>query len=294
VLTSMTGQGEAVVQSGDMSVQAELRSTNNRHFKLALRITDGYSVLEPQLERTVREAVRRGSVHLAVKIDRPAACQDLEINAAAVQSLCEQISALPGAEQLDFAAFLPAFLNLPGVIQNRAAGTVDLEAHWPVIETAVREAVRSMCQMRQTEGAAMHADLTDNLQQIGTLVDKVQSRSPQVAESYQQRLLERLNKILAEHSLTVEPADVVREVGLFVDRSDISEEVVRLRSHVALFTTEMDSPEAQGRKLDFLTQEMFRETNTIGSKANDSQISALVIEIKTCIERMREMIQNVE
>ena len=140
----------------------------------------------------------------------------------------------------------------------------------------------------------MQADLSENLRQIAQLLEKVQARSPEVSQGYQERLLERINRILNEHQLTVEPADVVREVGLFVDRSDISEETVRLKSHLELFAAEMDLPQAQGRKLDFLTQEMFREANTIGSKANDSQISALVIEIKTCIERMREMIQNVE
>ncbi|MFP6602433.1 MAG: DUF1732 domain-containing protein [Pirellulaceae bacterium] len=151
-----------------------------------------------------------------------------------------------------------------------------------------------MCEMRSEEGQAMAADLTDNLDRIASLVKDVQARAPAVANTYQQRLLDRLNKLLTEHALTVEPADVVREVGLFVDRSDISEETVRLSSHLELFSAEIKSPDAQGRKLDFLTQEMFREANTIGSKANDSHISALVIDIKTSIERMREMIQNVE
>jgi uncharacterized protein (TIGR00255 family) len=294
VLTSMTGQGEGVAQDDDLSVRAELRSTNNRHFKLSLRINDGYNSLETQLERAIKKHVRRGSVHLVVKIDRPASSDELQINEAAVRSLLDQLSTLPGADGIELPILLPALLGLPGVVQNNAATTVDLQKDWPIIESAVSKAASSMCEMRQQEGAAMHANLSENLQQIAELLGKVQARSPEVSISYQERLLERINKILAEHALTVEPADVVREVGLFVDRSDISEETVRLNSHLELFTAEMDLPQAQGRKLDFLTQEMFREANTIGSKANDSQISALVIEIKTCIERMREMIQNVE
>ena len=294
MLTSMTGQGEAVAQTDELSVRAELRSTNNRHFKLSLRINDGYSSLEPQLERTIKGKVRRGSVHLVVKIDRPAAPDQLQINEEALRSLCDQLSTLPGTDGIDLPTLLPALLTLPGVVQNSTTTTVDLEQDWPTIEAAVSEAAGCMSEMRQKEGAAMYADLSENLQQIANLLEKVQARSPEVSKGYQERLLERINRILNEHQLTVEPADVVREVGLFVDRSDISEETVRLKSHLELFTAEMDLPEAQGRKLDFLTQEMFREANTIGSKANDSQISALVIEIKTCIERMREMIQNVE
>ena len=294
MLSSMTGQGEAVTQGEELSVRAELRSTNNRYFKLSFKISDGYVSLEPRLERAIRQRVRRGSVHLSLKIDTPGKVNQLHVDEAALSSLCQQLADLPGSESLEMASLLPALLNLPGVVQTCDAETVDLEAQWPTIEAAVLGAVDSLCEMRRQEGDAMGADLSDNLQQIAALVEQVQARSPEVAEFYQQRLLDRLNKLLTEHALTVEPADVVREVGLFVDRSDISEEAVRLKSHLELFTAEMALPEAQGRKLDFLTQEMFREANTIGSKANDSQISALVIEIKACIERMREMIQNVE
>lgn len=294
MLTSMTGQGEAAVQTDHLSIRAELRSTNNRYFKLSVKLSDGYASLEPRLERAIRQHVRRGSVHLALKIDTLGNIDQLHVNEASLHQLHQQLTALPGAENVELSALLPALLTLPGVVQGSRGEPVDLEDNWPAIETALLDAVSRMCEMRQQEGQAMAVDLSENVQQIASLVEQVQSRCPQVAEYYQQRLLDRLNKLLTEHALTVEPADVVREVGLFVDRSDISEETVRLRSHLELFTTEMNLPEAQGRKLDFLTQEMFREANTIGSKANDSQISALVIEIKTCIERMREMIQNVE
>ena len=290
----MTGQGQATVQEDTLSVRAELRSTNNRYFKLSVKISDGYGALEPRLERSIRQHVRRGSVHLALKIDALGTVDQLQVNDTALALLHQQLTALPGAESIELSGLLPALLTLPGVVQTSRGDTVDREEHWPLIETALLEAISRMSDMRQQEGEAMAVDLEENLEQISTLVEQVQARSPQVAEFYQQRLLERLNKLLPEHALTVEPADVVREVGLFVDRSDISEEAVRLKSHLDLFTAEMNLPEAQGRKLDFLTQEMFREANTIGSKANDSQISALVIEIKTCIERMREMIQNVE
>ena len=122
----------------------------------------------------------------------------------------------------------------------------------------------------------------------------VERRAPQVVDAYRARLLERLQTLLADLGVQIQPADVVREVGIFAERSDISEEIVRLKSHLEQFAAVMAERESQGRKLDFVIQEMFRETNTIGSKANDAEIARHVIEMKSAIERMREMIQNVE
>jgi uncharacterized protein (TIGR00255 family) len=148
--------------------------------------------------------------------------------------------------------------------------------------------------MRQEEGAAMAADLTANARAIAAELSAVERRAPQVVEAYRARLLDRLKGLLADLGVQIQPADVVREVGIFAERSDISEEIVRLKSHLEQFATVMAERDSQGRKLDFVIQEMFRETNTIGSKANDAEIARHVIEMKTAIERMREMIQNVE
>ena len=127
-----------------------------------------------------------------------------------------------------------------------------------------------------------------------TCLDRIERRAPAVVEDYRTKLSDRLKRALADAQVPLDPADLIKEVGLFADRSDISEEIVRLRSHLDQFQATMKLPESAGRKLDFLTQEMFRETNTIGSKANDVEIAREVIEIKTAVERIREMIQNVE
>jgi uncharacterized protein (TIGR00255 family) len=140
----------------------------------------------------------------------------------------------------------------------------------------------------------MAADLRGNLQFLGEQLGLVSERAPQVVENYRERLTERVNHWLQSYQIQLQAGDVIREVGLFTERSDISEEIVRLRSHLEQFETFLKQEESAGRKLDFLTQEMFRETNTIGSKANDAIISRLVIEMKAAIERIREMIQNVE
>ena len=140
----------------------------------------------------------------------------------------------------------------------------------------------------------MATDLEGNCRSISTELTAVEVRAPLVVEGYRARLEERLRKVLEEYRVSLDPADVIREVSLFAERSDISEEIVRLRSHLDQVASTLALTESSGRKLDFLTQEMFRETNTIGSKANDVQISRHVIEMKSAIERIREMIQNVE
>ena len=140
----------------------------------------------------------------------------------------------------------------------------------------------------------MAADLDRNRQEIATELAQIESRAPLVVDGYRRRLTERINKLLGEFEISVQPADLIREVGLFAERSDISEEAVRLRSHLDQFAEIMQLDESSGRKLEFVTQEMFRETNTIGSKANDAEIGRHVIDIKAAIERIREMIQNVE
>ncbi len=140
----------------------------------------------------------------------------------------------------------------------------------------------------------MAADLRSNCLTIATELAEIERRAPLVAEGYRTRLTERLQSVLTEFQVSLNPADLIKEVSIFAERSDISEETVRLRSHLEQFDTIMELPESSGRKLEFLVQEMFREANTIGSKANDVQISRHVIDIKAAIERIREMIQNVE
>jgi uncharacterized protein (TIGR00255 family) len=148
--------------------------------------------------------------------------------------------------------------------------------------------------MRREEGAALAADLSSNAQAIGEHMERIAARAPLVAEDYKERLVERVNKALGVLDATVDPADLLREISIFSERSDISEEIVRLRSHLEQFNGLLSEEESSGRKLEFLTQEMFREINTIGSKSNDVSIARDVIDIKASIERIREQIQNVE
>lgn len=294
MLLSMTGHGEAHSHADGLSIVVELRTVNNRYFKLNLRLTDGYMPLESHVESLIRQQIRRGTIQASVQIDREARPEDYRLNQAVLVGYLKQLESALGSPIGRDAAQLAPLLTLPGVVHEPTAEFEELESQWPLIERVIHSALAELSKMRIEEGRSMAADLTSNLRAIAGELAKIETRAPLVVEGYRGRLTEKLNKLLAEVGVQSDLGDVVREVGLFAERTDISEEIVRLKSHLEQFTTVMAAEESQGRKLEFLTQEMFRETNTIGSKANDAEIARHVIEIKTAIERMREMIQNVE
>lgn len=289
----MTGQGSARLRRDGVAVSVEIRTVNSRYYKLALRVSEGYSALEPRIDDVVRRAIRRGTVQVDVRVEPEVAADQYRLNEDVLLSYFRQIHTLADRWQLDRSVRLESLLILPGVAVERLADS-DHDGCWPVLEETLTTALAQLARMRLDEGAAMAADLLVNCGAILEQIGEIEKRSPCVIDGYRQRLTERVNRLLGEYQVSVEPSDMVREVGLFAERSDISEELVRLRSHLDQFRDIMQAPDAEGRKLEFITQEMFREANTIGSKANDAEISRRVIEIKTAIERIREMIQNVE
>jgi uncharacterized protein (TIGR00255 family) len=290
----MTGHGEAHRHTDGVSVAVEVRTVNNRYLKFSFRATDGYQSLEPQVESLVRQHVRRGTIQVGLLIDREPSAEDYRLNEVVLKGYLAQLQRLMGKSDHDSSVPLAALLVLPGVVREPTAGLELIESQWPLIESVLAEALTNLTKMRTDEGRSMAADLTANARAIAAELTAVERRAPQVVDAYRSRLNDRLNKLLSELGVQIQPADIVREVGIFAERSDIAEEIVRLRSHLEQFDTVMATTESSGRKLEFLTQEMFRETNTIGSKANDAEIARHVIEMKSAIERMREMIQNVE
>ncbi len=290
----MTGHGEAHRHADGVSVAVEVRTVNNRYLKFSFRATEGYQSLEPQVESLVRRHVRRGTIQVGLVVDREPRAEDYRLNEVVLQGYLAQIERLVGQTKATEPVPIASLLALPGVVREPTAELELIEAQWPLIESVLMQALASLDTMRSDEGRTMAGDLTANARAIAAELAAVQRRAPQVVEAYRTRLADRLNKLLGELGVQIQPADIVREVGIFAERSDIAEEIVRLRSHLEQFDTVMATDESSGRKLEFLTQEMFRETNTIGSKANDAEIARHVIEMKSAIERMREMIQNVE
>jgi uncharacterized protein (TIGR00255 family) len=290
----MTGFGEAQVQNEGLTISVELRSVNHRYLKVSVRSGEGYGSIEPQIEKLVRNVVRRGTVYVNLRIQREQSPNDFAVNTdvldayqAKLQAWCETV----GREER---VPIESLLSLPGVVSDKSKNSVDLEEDWPPVEQALNVALESFNTMREEEGQAMKVDFEENLAAIAKHLAEIEKLAPLVVEAYSKRLKERLDSILDQYNLQVEPADFLKEVALYAERGDIAEEVVRLKSHLEQFSQVMDFKESSGRKLEFLTQEMFRETNTIGSKSNDIEIARHVIEIKSAVERMREMVQNVE
>jgi uncharacterized protein (TIGR00255 family) len=290
----MTGHGEAHVRENGVSVAVEVRTINSRYFKLSVRAGEGYGSLETPIENIVRKHVRRGTIQVNVRIDREASADDYKLNTAVLAGYRSQLESLKTELHLLDALPLESLLALPGVVDERAAKNLDAESDWPLIERTLTAALENLARMRSEEGRAMTADLTANCEVISRELAAIEILAPKTVEAYRKRLGERLTALLTPYDVTIGAADIVREVGIFAERADISEEIVRLKSHLGQFDTYVDDADGGGRKLDFLIQEMFREANTIGSKANDSDIARHVIEIKAAIEKMREMIQNVE
>jgi len=286
----MTGQGQAHCSNDRYSVVAEIRAVNNRFLKISFNSQDMVSSLVPELEAVVRDQVRRGSVNDHVKIERQIKTDQYRIDASVIRGYQQQISKLS-----EGASVSPAdLLALPGVIIESDLESENDDEHLQIVKEAVRLATEKLNQMRQNEGQAMAEELVRGCDEIIRLKELVAVRAPNVVEQYAVKLEERINQMLAKISTEIERKDILREVGVFADRCDVAEELVRLQSHVEQFKSIVDSKESNGRKLDFLTQELLRETNTIGSKANDAEIAGHVVEMKTVIERIRELVQNVE
>ncbi len=290
----MTGYGEGHADQDGLAVTVEARSVNNRYLKLSCRLPEGYASLEPQLEAVVRDSVRRGTVQVNVVLRREATEDEYRINSELVKGYFRQLRLVQETLEIDEPIRIETLLQLPGAIKEQTLDSNTAQRDWPAVQKALDAAIAGLLRMRTTEGSAMSEDLRANCTEISKCADAIATRSPVVVEAYQQRLTDKLNKFLQEHDVNVQAADVVREVGVFADRADISEEIVRLRSHLQQFATTMQQEAGAGRQLEFLVQELLRETNTIGSKANDAEIARHVVQIKTCIERMREMVQNIE
>jgi uncharacterized protein (TIGR00255 family) len=293
-LLSMTGFGDARHERDNHSLAAEVRTINNRHFKLNLRSTEGYGALDSRVETVVREYVRRGTVNVNIRIRHMSAAEDYRVNLEVLGNYVDQLQKLAAQRHFNEELRLESLAGLPGVIEQLSVEAHDAEEIWPLLEPTLRAALDAMTEMRLAEGEALAADLASQCESVEASLKNIAVRSPQVVEGYRQRLQDRVGEALAKFNVSIEPIDLVREICVFADRSDISEEIVRLRSHLAQFTQALQSAESAGRKLEFICQEMGRETNTIGSKANDAEISHEVVAIKTALERIREQIQNVE
>ncbi|MDB5309549.1 MAG: hypothetical protein JWO38_3751 [Gemmataceae bacterium] len=293
----MTGFGEARTQTDDLAVAVEVRAVNNRYLKVTVRGTDPYPMLEPELEKVIRRHVRRGTLLVQVRLERQTQPTDLALNTVALQTYLRQVrAACDAAGTPEYAApLLAGVLALPGVAPEAARFGPPPEEEWPVVEKTLEDALRKLDSMRRDEGRAMATELLLHHRHIGDQLELIRQHLPAVMAEYRQRILDRVRQAVGDAGVPVEPQHLIREVALFADRTDVAEEVTRLTSHLDQFAEVVrKGDEGAGRKLEFVVQEMSRETNTLGSKAGDVTISRHVVEIKATLEKIRELVQNVE
>lgn len=288
MLLSMTGQGSATLTADGITVTVEMRAVNNRHLKINLRCPDSLIALESVIEKSIRSVVGRGTVNVNIKVEKHSRAGDFSIDLDLLTSYRQQLQTETTAD-----VSTDTLLSLPGVVTSKS-GADNSDASRSLILRAVDEALLQFNQMRVTEGEALSSDLDLQIERLTALIVEIRQHAPLVIQRYSDRLTEKLNQLLQQHNVTLSDSDLAREIGIFADRCDITEEVVRLDSHLKQFRDVMESQISQGRKLDFITQELFREINTIGSKANDASIANCVVESKTVVERIREQVQNCE
>ncbi|HIG85292.1 MAG TPA: YicC family protein [Verrucomicrobia bacterium] len=291
-MKSMTGFGCGEALNDDLIYRVEVASVNRKQADIVVNLPRELSALDSRIRKQVSEVVSRGRINVGISL-KSAEAQggSLSIN-------------LPLAEEYTAAiAKLEERLGLNGLVSrfdpSRAPGVIQLgetlpepEDAWPFVQKALKESLSKLLEMRSTEGAHLKSDLESRLAALKGFLQQISEQAPSVVKRYRDNLIKRLDS--ADIELNLDDERLIKEIGLFADRCDISEEVTRLESHFAQCHKYFKSDEAVGRPLDFLIQEMGREINTIGSKANDASIAQIIVESKTELEKIREQIQNIE
>ena len=295
MIHSMTGFGRATREVAGIGLEVEARSVNHRHLDLRIRMPRALADQEARLKKRVQGMLSRGKVDVTVNLVMGSSEAQLEIDEGIAAQYVDAAARLEARHDLRTGLDVAALLSMPGV--TRLVETeIDAETLWGPAEEAINEAIAGMIAMRTTEGESLATEFEGRLTTIVDLANQFESRSGEVVEVAKQRLHKRAEQIQREVGLTDE-ARLHQEIVIAADRLDITEELVRLRSHVDQFreTLIQAGPGAPvGRRLDFLLQELGREANTVGSKANDAPLAQDVVELKTELERIREQVQNVE
>ena len=299
MLKSMTVFGRGEYEDADFSLTVEMKTVNHRYNEVAIRLPRFLNPLEDKIRKTILKTVSRGRIDVFVNADYTTSGNcTLKVDknlAAAYHKALQEVGAAIGADAAGInAAAEIMYLSKCSDVINVKEGFFDVESVWPKVEQAVNQAVANLVAMRETEGGNIYGDFIYRADLIAEKLALIEERSPMVVEEYQNKLQERLTNLLADNNIAVEPERLLQEVAIFADRTSITEEIVRLKSHIKQFKQIIASDQPVGRKLDFLIQEFNREANTIASKANDYTLAQIVVEIKAEIEKIREQIQNIE
>ena len=295
---SMTGYGRAQQLIGERDVLVEIRAVNHRYYEFSARLPRSCMYLEEKLKGLLSGRIARGKTEVSVSVTKPDGKDaQIVVNRAiaegyinAVRTLNQEVGEY-GSDWLDDDIRLSALLRLPDVFTVTKEQDDEAEV-WAAVSTVAEQALASFLQMRQAEGIRLAEDLSGKLDGLEQMLQQIEAIEPSVAEAYRERLLAKLRELLSDTN--IDEQRILTETAIFAEKTAIDEETVRLHSHIAQFRELLASEEPVGRKLDFLVQEMNREVNTIGSKAQELRITRLVVDMKSEIEKIREQIQNIE
>ena len=293
-MKSMTGYGRGECSQDGFKITAELAAVNRRQSEISVNLPRELEMLEAQVRDAINGAVARGRVTARIGIHAAEGklSARMHINVPLAQAYAAELGKLAKKLKLSGKVSLDQIIRAPGVFQSDEE-LVEGETVWPIVEQAVKQALAALVKMREREGLHLARDLAARIGVMREAVEKVQKQAPQTTENYRRQLVERI-KCAGLEAIDPDDERLLKEIVLFAGRSDITEELTRLQSHFQQFDDCRKSKEPVGRTLDFLAQEMNREINTIGSKANDALISREVVILKAELEKFREQAQNVE
>ncbi|MFH0784842.1 MAG: YicC/YloC family endoribonuclease [Pseudomonadota bacterium] len=291
-IKSMTGFGRGEISSKGRVWTAEVRCVNNRYLDLKMKLPRGYASLEEQLRRKVSTACQRGRIELFLSVNGDFSdLQQVKVHLALASGYRNALQALADEFILPLEITPQLLASFPEVLV-REQQDEDLEGIWPMVEKVIDEALFQCDTMRLQEGAALAVDLDARLSSFSATVDTIEKSIPEMLEQRRLSLNERLEKLLG--NIQLDPARLVQEVAIMADKTDVTEEIVRLRCHIKQFNLFLSEEGGVGRKLDFLIQEFLREVNTLASKINDAILTHLTVDLKSELEKMREQVQNIE
>ncbi len=289
---SMTGFGRGEAEAGGRQWTAEIRCVNHRYLDLKIKLPKGYAGLEEKARKTLSATLQRGRVDVLFSVTGDFSdLQKIEANSSLAGTYRNALASLGTALDLSDNTTLSQLASYPDVLVLKQQDE-DLDSVWPAMEQALKKALVTCDSMRSQEGEAMAEDLLQRLDHFSSVVHEIGNSIPDLLQRRQQNLEERLQKLL--DNVQLDPQRLAQEVAILADKTDVTEEIVRLDSHINQFRTFLEADEATGRKLDFLLQEFLREVNTMASKINDAAIAHLSVELKGELEKMREQVQNIE
>ncbi len=299
----MTGYGQAQGQSDGVTYTVEVKTVNNRYFKANIKLPEAVAFLEEDIDKLLRENILRGTVNYVLRLKEISAGQLYDIDEKGLRAIVEKLNRIACSADIKCNIDVGSLLTLPGILSPVSPDEKAAERIKKDILSTTQEAMDRLTQMRAAEGEALAADLGSHCKAISENLKQIVARSSVVLQEYQKKLKKRVDELLADAKLKLDEETLAREVAVFADRSDISEEVARLDSHLQQFIESCrGQPKgaadpvnaAAGRRLEFLSQEMLREINTISSKASDSEITHWAVDIKCRIDRIKEQVQNIE